>query len=495
MKKIKKHLISLLFLASANTVALSAESAPGGSLLRNQVTISFQDIAGNSYTTVSNVVDITIREVQAATLTEVSGTVQEVAAIPQAEVDSVHRLQNTGNVSSTYQLTAANVTATGAKSALTKSHNKVSASKQILAKSLAQPDTINADVIQIFHDNNANGQVDVNETTPITEITLVAGETANLIVRSQLPDTVTEDDRLDVTLQAQDKDNGAVTTSINQVYLTFTESNAGKLLIWNEAEGGNCHAYKIVAAAQAISWTQAKSEADRLIYRGVPGHLVSITSGIEQQFIYSLINRFSQSYWMGLSRPEHTAGSYQWVTGEALSYGNWGVSEPSLGTQHYALMWHGGEGKWYDKGNQGDGIVRHYIVEFDADCGHPKIDIQLTAAKDLNCDDNPDSDFGMIKLSEMEGGQCVMMDIAAINDSGTAAKNVQLFHELKPYTSYRAESLSLCKGVGCQLITKTPASADADGGEILENEGKLVFSVGDLELNEQAHARFSVKID
>jgi len=471
MIKIKTLLTSLLLIS--NTALFSAPT-PAGSVLENQVLISYQDALGNTYTAESNVINITIRAVQAAELSEVSGTVQEVAAIPHAEVDSVHRLQNRGNVTSTYQLTAANVQASQPKSAKVQLRNGEAG------------DTIDAEQLLIFHDKNGNGIVDPDEAAPITEITLAAGESANLIVRSTLPEVVTNEDRLDVTLQAKDKDNGAVTTSVNQVKLTFTDSNTSDLIIWHEADGGNCHAYKVIGSSQPISWTDAKSAADKAIYRRIPGHLLSINNAIEQMFIYSIIDRYNLSYWLGLSRDEASGSAYKWDTNEALTYTNWGVGEPTLGAQRYIMMWHGGHGKWYDKSNNADGTVKHYVIEFDTECGQPKIDIQLSSARDIDCDNQADSDFGLIKLAEMESGQCAIMDIVAVNDSGTAAKNMDLHHDLPSYVTYQAGSLQMCKGAGCSLVS---------GGSIIAEENKILFEVGDMGLGEEAHARFGVKID
>jgi len=477
MKKIIP-LLSFLFLLSNSQSAVSAPT-PAGSILENQVIVTYQDALGKLHTAASNIISITIRKVQAATLTEVSGMEQKVAAIPNMEVDSVHRLQNTGNVRSTYQLTAENVT-----SSTTQGASKRIARLQLRSESVT--DTIDAEQMLIFYDKNNNGIVDADEATPITEITLEAGEKANLIVRSMLPKLVKKDDRLDVTLQAKDKDNEVIITSKNWIKLTLTDSNTSDLTLWSEKEGGNCHAYKVIGSTQSLRWTDAKAQADRSLYRGIRGHLVSITDQPEQDFLCKITSRNSVSYWIGLSRSELLSSPYEWNTAEKFSYKNWGLNEPSLGSQRYIMMWHGGKGQWYDKPNDGGGTISHYIIEFDMQCQQPKINVQLFGAKDLDCDAKAESDFGTLRLSEMESGQCAIMDIIGVNDSGVIAKKIQLHHQLQDFMSYQQGSLKMCRGERCTL---------AANGDINEDENRLLFNVGDMGLNAQVHARFGVKID
>lgn len=475
MKKIIP-LFSFLFLLSSTQNALCAPT-PAGSILENQVIVSYQDALGNTHTTKSNIISITIRKVQAATLTEVAGMEQKVAAIPNMEVDSVHRLQNTGNVRSTYQLTTENV-----KSA--QAAPKRIAGLALRSNSVA--DTIDAQQMLIFHDKNNNGIVDADEATAITEITLDPDEKVNLIVRSKLPKLVKKDDRLDITLQAKDKDNETVVTSRNWIKLILTDSNTSDLTLWSEKEGGNCHAYKVIGSSQSLSWTDAKAKADRSLYRGIRGHLVSIADQPEQDFLCKITSTNSVSYWIGLSRSETLNSQYEWNTDEAFSYTNWGLNEPSLGIQNYIMMWHGGKGRWYDKPNDGGGTVSHYIIEFDMQCKLPKINLQLFGAKDLNCDQKADTDFGTLRLTEMESGQCAIMDIVGVNDSGVMAKNIKLHHQLEDFMSYQQGSLKMCRGDRCTL---------APQGEINADENRILFNVGEMGLNAQVHARFGVKID
>ncbi len=97
---------------------------------------------------------------------------------------------------------------------------------------------------------------------------------------------------------------------------------------------GNGHYYEVVCSG-TISWTSAKSAAES---RG--GHLVTITSAAEDAFVSSLImntgcpGQDNWGIWIGGFQPGDSCGvdpssNWQWVTGEAWTYSNWGSGEPN----------------------------------------------------------------------------------------------------------------------------------------------------------------------
>ena len=72
-----------------------------------------------------------------------------------------------------------------------------------------------------------------------------------------------------------------------------------------------------------MTWEQAEKACEK-----TGGHLVTIASQDEQDFVYSLIQDGSKiSYWIGLNDVQ-TEGKWQWVTGEAVSYLNWDKKQP-----------------------------------------------------------------------------------------------------------------------------------------------------------------------
>jgi YD repeat-containing protein len=64
-----------------------------------------------------------------------------------------------------------------------------------------------------------------------------------------------------------------------------------------------------------MSWAEAKSYCERL-----GGHLVTITSWDEQQWVYDTFNETKDIYWIGCSWQNN---AWKWVTGEAFSYSKW----------------------------------------------------------------------------------------------------------------------------------------------------------------------------
>jgi len=95
----------------------------------------------------------------------------------------------------------------------------------------------------------------------------------------------------------------------------------------------NGHYYAQVAAPTGILWEDAKAAAELLTFAGVNGHLATITSAEENQFIIDNLNdAVVDMYWLGgfqafdpAAEADPSAG-WQWVTGEAWSYTNWNLS-------------------------------------------------------------------------------------------------------------------------------------------------------------------------
>jgi hypothetical protein len=84
--------------------------------------------------------------------------------------------------------------------------------------------------------------------------------------------------------------------------------------------GGSSHRYEVVNTAS--SWTDAKAAAER-----AGGHLAVITSVEEQRTIEALVtsNGTRDLYWIGGYCESDRV--WKWVTGERMSYTNWGPGE------------------------------------------------------------------------------------------------------------------------------------------------------------------------
>jgi hypothetical protein len=107
---------------------------------------------------------------------------------------------------------------------------------------------------------------------------------------------------------------------------------------WTAGEGHNHHYYEPIIVAEAISWSDAKAESEALMFNGMYGYLVTITSKEENEFVFDLIN--NESYWNGNNvgpwlggfQPDGSPepdGNWQWVTGEDFIYTHWRDGEPS----------------------------------------------------------------------------------------------------------------------------------------------------------------------
>ncbi len=104
--------------------------------------------------------------------------------------------------------------------------------------------------------------------------------------------------------------------------LLFPLSAVATPIVWT----GNGHGYEIFQAN--VDWTTAKALAES---KG--GHLATITSQAENDFLFNTFSLSGVAYWLGgiqTGGPE-PAGGWEWVTGEAWGYTNWAFGEPNNG--------------------------------------------------------------------------------------------------------------------------------------------------------------------
>lgn len=119
-----------------------------------------------------------------------------------------------------------------------------------------------------------------------------------------------------------------------------------------DAEYFNGHWYKAYDISK--SWTDAKSYCESL-----GGHLVTITSNEENNFVYSTIkNKGKNVYWLGGYLNNN---SWCWITGEPFYFTNWGINKPDNtgGKEYYLHMYRisinsNPVSSWNDEDNTGD---------------------------------------------------------------------------------------------------------------------------------------------
>ena len=122
----------------------------------------------------------------------------------------------------------------------------------------------------------------------------------------------------------------------------------------------NGHTYKVID--DKYMWHDAK-----MICEAMGGHLVTVTSADENNFIYGLIKEYTNEYYHIGGTDETDEGQFTWVTGENMNYVNWDSGEPNNGgDQDYMQIYNNKtdskNGKWDDdKGNS----KKAFICEMD----------------------------------------------------------------------------------------------------------------------------------
>jgi hypothetical protein len=128
----------------------------------------------------------------------------------------------------------------------------------------------------------------------------------------------------------------------------------------------NGHWYEAISPSPTLTWEQASEAAQARTWMGMTGHLATITSQEEQDFIATLLG--GDSYFVaGYQDPTSSApaDNWHWQTAETWGYTNWSANEPN---DYYGpgaeacLEVYGNTGKWNDVRCI---EAKSYIVEYD----------------------------------------------------------------------------------------------------------------------------------
>lgn len=122
-----------------------------------------------------------------------------------------------------------------------------------------------------------------------------------------------------------------------------------------------------------VAWYEADNDAPGYSYLGVNGHLATITSQAENDFITEsfLSDAPFGRYWLGGYQQEGSVEPEQgwaWITGEPWDYDNWNAGEPNDASPGedvlivYAEPYEKPTGKWNDLWAAAD---MPYIVEYE----------------------------------------------------------------------------------------------------------------------------------
>jgi hypothetical protein len=159
---------------------------------------------------------------------------------------------------------------------------------------------------------------------------------------------------------------------------------------WRVSDGGNGHWYRIVLNADQVDWFACRDRA-----AAFGGHLATITSGEENQWVCSIAlsvpgayasNAIAAGPFLGGFQPLGSlepSGGWAWVTGEPWGFSNWAGGQPDNYTgcgqspgdvpgEHYLQFFYGAA-LWNDMSAAATcygGSKPSMVIEWSADCNN-----------------------------------------------------------------------------------------------------------------------------
>jgi hypothetical protein len=169
------------------------------------------------------------------------------------------------------------------------------------------------------------------------------------------------------------------------VQIIAATDDPGRPVCW-EVTG---HCYESITAP-GITWHEARAAAENLSFEGRNGHLATITSQAEQDFINTAVLPPAEQgsavgetrTWLGGFKPGNRE-PFEWITGEPFDYNAWRPGEPSGEDSNNYLEFYWGQVDWNDTANFDPGIDG-FLMEYPATFGH------IRALGDINGDGSQD---------------------------------------------------------------------------------------------------------
>jgi hypothetical protein len=433
-----KPLVKAVALALMTGVAFATPLALPDIITK--VTGTYSDTQGNNYTAESNELTIKIRQVHTAALDLLAGDKQTLTTSGGNTTYTSYKLTNNGNIDENYTLAAVNNTM----------------------------DDLDADTIKIYKDVDNNGQVSAGDTEVTAPLTLVAGESVQLVVAVQLPTSISTGGILKVDVSATDAQNTVTGTPIE--ITVITDSSTTTTSSWPQPAGGNCHAYRVINSPN--SWTGASNFAASQTYQTVSGHLATIDTANENEFVRSLLGM--ENYWLGGSL---TDTGYTWMNLDPTSYTNW-ASAPTGAVGDALIM--ANNGLW---STAVPSAQMPYVIEFDTPCQqlNQNVAIDLKSAIDIDCDGQiataGDTDFGTATIDNIDKDQCIMFSSTVSNSSTTnTVKNFILNQTLDNRFAYVANSTKIDDAsVADPSFDATSRVLTVNTGDIAPSSNKVVI--------------------
>ena len=434
-----KPLVKAVALALMTGVAFATPLALPDIITK--VTGTYSDTQGNNYTAESNELTIKIRQVHTAALDLLAGDKQTLTTSGGNTTYTSYKLTNNGNIDENYTLAAVNNTA----------------------------DDLDADTIKIYKDVDNNGQVSAGDTEVTAPLTLMAGESVQLVVAVQLPASISTGGILKVDVSATDAQNNVITGTPIEITV-ITDSSSATTSSWPQPAGGNCHAYRVINSPH--SWTGASNFAASQTYQTVSGHLATIESANENEFVRSLLG--TENYWLGGSL---TDTGYTWMNLDSTSYTNW-ASAPTGAVGDALIM--ANNGLW---STAVPSAQMPYVIEFDTPCQqlNQNVAIDLKSAIDIDCDGQiataGDTDFSTAIIENIDKDQCIMFSSTVSNSSTTnTVKNFILNQTLDNRFAYVANSTKIDDAaVADPSFDATSRVLTVNTGDIAPSSNKVVI--------------------
>ena len=153
------------------------------------------------------------------------------------------------------------------------------------------------------------------------------------------------------------------------MFVSLLLSNAEAAPIqWDVASGGNGHYYEFVGSP-GITWESAKLGAESRTFQGIQGHLATITSNDENNFILNFTPGYNSNHYAWLGGIYN--GEWSWITGEEWDYTKWCSGCPtSPDSRPYLFKYYSIHYDLPDWGSASNSRVnplrmRGYLVEYD----------------------------------------------------------------------------------------------------------------------------------
>ena len=179
-------------------------------------------------------------------------------------------------------------------------------------------------------------------------------------------------------VQEQDDSGNWSASDRHTIVIDATGYSSGPIK-WASADGGNDHWYECFSK-RGMNWGDADDAANLKEHNGMSGHLATITSPEENEFVMRVQSMSDECgsgsfFWIGGHKTrdlDEPIGGWTWVTGEILnqsSFWGWAPGEPnnkkvSSFPGENALVIRS-DGYWNDLHEEDNGVISGYLVEYE----------------------------------------------------------------------------------------------------------------------------------